>query len=245
MIRAADAIEAMAGLPFAPLSAVTGNKPALILAPHADDETLGCGGLIAAATAAGHPPFVLILTDGTGSHPKSASYPSARLTALRNAEARAAVAILGLPLERIEFLGLRDTAAPMEGPDWEQAVASILCLSKRVNAATIVAPWEHDPHCDHLAAHRMASAAVARQRLRHLAYPVWGWTLPPDALLPGSSPTGMRLQIDAYAETKQRAIAAHASQYSDLIQDDPSGFRLPPGLLDVFTRPYETFLTVT
>lgn len=115
MISAADAIHAMAALPYAPLSAVTGDAPALILAPHPDDETLGCGGLIAAASAAGHPPFVLILTDGTGSHPRSRSYPFARLKAVREQEARNAVAILGLPPGRIGFMGLRDTAAPMDG----------------------------------------------------------------------------------------------------------------------------------
>jgi hypothetical protein len=40
----------------------------------------------------------------------------------------------------------------------------------------------------------------------------------------------------------ERAIAAHASQYSDLIADDPNGFRLPPELLSVIDLPYEVFL---
>ena len=53
MISAAQAFEAMTALPVMPLNTVTGGKPALILAPHADDESLGCGGLIAAASAAG------------------------------------------------------------------------------------------------------------------------------------------------------------------------------------------------
>jgi len=242
MISVADAIHAMAALPYAPLSAVTGDAPALILAPHPDDETLGCGGLIAAASAAGHPPFVLILTDGTGSHPRSRSYPFARLKAVREQEARNAVAILGLPPGRIGFMGLRDTAAPMDGAGFDDAVLAILSMAREIGAATIIAPWQHDPHCDHLAAHCMAVDATTRCGARHLAYPIWGWTLPPEITLPGAAPRGMRLDISDYLAAKGRAITAHASQYSRLIDDDPEGFQLPSGLLDVFTRPCETFL---
>lgn len=244
MISAAQAFEAMAALPLMPLDAVTGGKPALILAPHADDETLGCGGLIAAASAAGHPPFVLILTDGTGSHPNSRAYPPLRLKQVREQEARTAVAILGLPRDRISFLGLRDTAAPMEGDGFDAAVTAILSFAERVGAASILSPWQHDPHCDHLAAHRMACSAVERCRIRHLAYPIWGWTLPPETRLPGSWPDGMRLDITDYLAAKRQAVTAHASQYGGLIQDDPDGFQLPADLLAIFSRPCETFLTL-
>jgi hypothetical protein len=42
---------------------------------------------------------------------------------------------------------------------------------------------------------------------------------------------------------KRAAIQAHQSQYSDLITDDPEGFRLPAGLLSVFEVPFETFVS--
>lgn len=244
MISAAQAFEAMAALPVMPLHAVTGGRPALVLAPHADDKSLGCGGLIAAASAAGHPPFVLILTDGTGSHPNSRAYPPSRLKSLREQEASDAVGILGLPPGRLGYLGLRDTAAPTEGEVFDAAVAAILSFVEQTGAASILSPWQHDPHCDHLAAHLMASAAVARCRVRHLAYPIWGWTLPPDIRLPGPLPRGMRLDVTDHLAVKRRAIAAHASQYGGLIQDDVDGFQLPSNLLDIFSRPYETFLTL-
>lgn len=244
MISAGQAFEAMMALPIMSLGAITDGKPALILAPHADDETLGCGGLIAAASAAGHPPFVLILTDGTGSHPNSQAYPPLRLKQVREQEARAAVGILGLPRDRIGFLGLRDTAAPMEGDAFDAAVAAILAVAEQVGAASILSPWQHDPHCDHLAAHHMACSAATRRRIRHLAYPIWGWTLAPETRLPGLPPGGMRLDITDHLAVKRRAIAAHASQYGGLIQDDADGFQLPSNLLEVFSRPYETFLVL-
>jgi LmbE family N-acetylglucosaminyl deacetylase len=185
----------------------------------------------------------LVLTDGTGSHPNSQSYPPARLKAVREQEARNAVAILGLPAGRIGFMGLRDTAAPSDGAALREAAAAILSVVKAIGATTIIAPWQHDPHCDHLAAHRMAAAVAADCGIRRLAYPVWGWTLPPETLLPGPAPQGMRLDITEYMTNKQRAIAAHATQYGRLIDDDPNGFQLPEHLLSVFSRPYETFLT--
>lgn len=241
-MRAADALAALRELPVADLDAIDGGEAALLLAPHADDESLGCGGFIAEACARGRPPQVLVLTDGAGSHPNSRLFPPARLRALRKQEAREAVAVLGLPPSRIGFLGLPDTAAPTSGAAFDRAVRTIAALSR--DCGLLLAPWRHDPHCDHEAAHLMAVAVARLTGIRHLAYPVWGWTLPDEAGLPGSAPAGWRLRMDQHLPAKRRAIAAHASQYSDLIADDPAGFRLPAGLLAVFDQPYETFLRV-
>lgn len=241
MIRAGDALRAMEALPFGTLDDVAQGGPVLILAPHPDDESLGCGGLIAALCRAGTPPAVLILTDGTGSHPGSRAYPPARLAALRKREARTAVGLLGLPPDRIGFAGQRDTAAPTSGPAFEAAVSDIAELCRARGIGTLLAPWRHDPHCDHEAAHLQARAVAGSLGVRHLSYPVWGWTLPEDWPLP-AGPAGIRLDIAADLPVKLRAIQAHQSQYGSLITDDPAGFSLPAHLLRVFERPYETFL---
>ena len=231
----------MRRLPFAALDHIVPGT-ALVLAPHPDDESLGCGGLIAEACRRGRPPVVAVLTDGTGSHPASSSHPPVRLRAVREAEARAAVAILGLPPDRLHFLGLRDTAAPAEGAAVEAAASRLAELARMTGCDAVLASWEHDPHCDHLAAARIAARAAAFGGLTHLSYPVWGWTLPDDAALAGSGPRGWRLDVSAHLDRKRRAIAAHASQYTDLIADDPAGFRLPAALLAAFEVPYEVFL---
>src|SRR5690606_16204888 len=44
-----------------------------VIAPHPDDESLGCGGLIAALAADGRAVQVVFVTDGAGSHPNSAA----------------------------------------------------------------------------------------------------------------------------------------------------------------------------
>ncbi len=244
MTRAADIHADMRALPVAGYDTITGGGPALILAPHPDDESLGCGGLIAQACRLGREVTVAVVTDGTGSHPRSRLYPPRRLRALRESEARAAVAALGLRQERLLFLGLRDTASPHPGvdePAFSEAADQVTELADRLGARVILATWEHDPHGDHVSAHRLAEAAAKATGSRLLSYPVWGWTLPGDHGLPDVRPTGYRLDIHAELPAKRRAIAAHVSQTTDLIPDDPDGFVMSPefrALFDSRSRPF-------
>lgn len=241
MIPAGDVLRAMEALPFGSLADIAQGGPVLVLAPHADDESLGCGGLIAASCRAGNPPVVLVLTDGTGSHPGSLAFPAARLAQVRQEEAREAVRLLGLPSDRICFAGQRDTAAPVAGPAFDLAIEDVSELCRASGIGTLLAPWRHDPHCDHEAADLLARAVAGRLGLRHLSYPVWGWTLPADHPLP-ALPSGLRLDISGDLAVKKQAIMAHRSQHGGLITDDPDGFTLPKQLLQVFERPYEAFL---
>jgi LmbE family N-acetylglucosaminyl deacetylase len=238
-MTAADVQVAMEALPYTDLDVILGGERPLILAPHADDESLGCGGLIAACCARGRQPFVVILTDGAGSHPGSKQYPPERLRQVRAGEARQALATLGLAPENLVFFDYPDTALPA-GP---AVTARVAMLARDQGCTIMLAPWLYDPHCDHEAAAIMAREAARAANCRLLSYPVWGWLLPPDQPLPVNNVAGYRLPIAAHLEAKRSAVAAHASQYSDLIKDSPDGFRLPPELLSVFERPYEVFLT--
>ena len=239
-MRAGDVLAAFEALPVGSLEDVVGHGTALILAPHPDDESLGCGGLIAACCAAGRPPVVVVVTDGVGSHPGSRAYPAERLRTLREAEAREAVTRLGVPLQRLHFLRCPDTRAPREGAGFDDAVARIRNIAAAAHCTTVLATWLHDPHGDHVAVQMMARAASSGMTL--LSYPVWGWTLRPETELPVAEVGGWRLDVTAHLAAKRAAIAAHVSQTTDLIDDDPDGFRLDPAFLELFLRPFETFL---
>jgi LmbE family N-acetylglucosaminyl deacetylase len=244
MTRAAgDALARMAALPFAGLDDILAPGPALLLAPHPDDETLGCGGLIAESGALGRELHVLVVTDGTGSHPGSRAWPAERLRALREQEARRAVGELGLAVDRIAFFGLRDTKAPHGGAALDEAVSRIAAHATERGARTILTTWRHDPHGDHVAVSRMGAAVARAIGGRLLEYPVWGWTLPPNQPLDDAPASGRRLDITRHLPAKRRAIAAHRSQTTDLIDDDPNGFLLPAEFLALFTRPFEVFLS--
>ncbi len=230
------------GLPLAGLDDIVGREPVLVLAPHPDDESLGCGGLIAAACGRGQAVHVLVLTDGTGSHPRSLRYPVPRLRALREQETRDAAAELGVSPDRVGFLGLRDAAAPGGGAPARAAAARIAERARAVGAATICTTWRHDPHRDHVAAARLGRRAAAAIGARLLSYPVWGWTLPPSWWLPDREVAGYRFDIAAWLPAKRRAIACHRSQTTAMIDDDPSGFRLLDDVLGIFAGPTEAFL---
>ncbi len=212
-----------------------------IVAPHPDDESLGCGGLIARLAALGRPPLVVVVSDGTGSHPNSRSFPAERLRALREEETRAAVAALGLPFPP-HFLRLRDTAVPHPGnPDFAEAVGRVASALPPEGVDTIAVSFRDDPHCDHQAAFALAAAVIASttRPVRLLEYVIGNDQAAP-AAPPGFRPR--RLDIAGVLDAKLRAIACHRSQTSDLISDDPDGFRLEPAMLRRFERPWETYL---
>ena len=77
-MNAGEALEAARSFAFATLAERLGDGGLVVIAPHPDDESLACGGLIAEAHAEGRPVRVVIVSDGTGSHPASKTYPRAR-----------------------------------------------------------------------------------------------------------------------------------------------------------------------
>jgi LmbE family N-acetylglucosaminyl deacetylase len=242
MTLAWQAMQAMRDLPLATLDDILGPDCPVILSPHPDDETIGCGGLIAGAAARQRRPMVVFITDGSGSHPGSRRYPRQGLARLRQQEACNAASVLGLSHERLFFMGLRDTAAPVTGAEFDAAVRMISEFVARCAPCVIIAPWVHDPHCDHVAAHAMATSVRRRTGVRHLSYPVWGWTLDGGCDLGPVTPTGWRLDVRPLQARKRLALAAHASQMTDLIDDDPTGFRLTEDILATIMPAHETYL---
>lgn len=241
-MKSSDLIVELFRLPVRTLDEIAPGT-ALILAPHPDDESLGCGGFIAEAVAQGRPPVVVIVSDGAGSHPASQEWPAARLVEQREKEARDAVKILGLPSDRLHFLGLRDTAVPTEGEAFSAAVERVADLVLDYDCTTLVVPWRHDPHCDHEAAWLMGKVLKALlPHVRLLSYPVWGLTLPPDVILDQPFPAGWRLDIDPHLPTKREAVKAHESQRGLVIQDDPDGFVMPEELLEKIIQKYEIYI---
>src|ERR1700744_5936492 len=96
--------DAAGRLPEAGLDDLLGGGGAVIVAPHPDDESLGCGALIAAACAEGRPVRLVVLSDGVGSHPNSVRYPPSRLRALREVEVRKAASVLGMRVCDVDCL---------------------------------------------------------------------------------------------------------------------------------------------
>jgi LmbE family N-acetylglucosaminyl deacetylase len=229
--------------PFRLLAEVLEGRPLIVLAPHPDDESLACGGLIADACRQGLRRKVVIVSDGAGSHPNSRAYPPDRLTALREEEAKRAGAELGLKPEDMLFLRLPDRFVPFEGEEAERAIDAIVDCAREIGAGSLFVSWRHDPHCDHQASYRIARQVQRRAgEPRLFEYVVWGHTLPPSTEVDPIR-SGFKIRIGQQAlEKKRRAIAAHRSQTTNLIDDDTGGFLFSQINLALFDLPYEFFL---
>jgi LmbE family N-acetylglucosaminyl deacetylase len=241
MVRASTVVAALRNFPIVTAEALVGDRPLLVLAPHPDDESLGCGGLLASLAIRGHVAHVLVLTDGAASH-RSREYDPARLAALRMDEEYEALEALGLGRDRVTFLGLRDGEAPLRGPKLSEAAARVAVHARALGVGTICTTWLHEPSPDHLAAHRIGRLAAQEIGARLYHYPVWTWTVPPQAWLADVRMRGLRVDIAGVLAAKQRAIRCHRSQYAGLITDDPRGFQMATEFMRIFDWPFEVFV---
>ncbi len=244
-MKALAYLDTVKTFPIATLMELTGGHPFLVLAPHPDDETLGAGGLIACAVEHRIPASVVIVTDGSGSHPGSKAYPRERLIALRREESAAAANLLGLAADKLHHLDLVDRETPASGPAFDATVDAISKLVEQTGSRSLFVTWEMDPHCDHKAAAAMARAVCrAKPNLRLWAYPIWGWKLDPHADVVIAPPLGRRLDISVHRLSKRAAIHAHRSQMTNMIGDDPDGFTFTEDALAPFLGDYEYFIEV-
>jgi LmbE family N-acetylglucosaminyl deacetylase len=220
--------------PF-PLAAATRT---LVLSPHQDDETLGCGGIIPQILAAGHQVNVTYITDGGASHP---GYPG--LAGLRRAEALAATALLGVASDRVEFLDAGDgTLASLKPADSANLVGRLGAILLHFDPTLVLLPCRSDGSAEHDAAHALFLRALAATPLvpRVLEFPVWSWWNPLLLRRTLREPCQVwRTAFPSGAGLKQRALAAHVTQLTVLRPG--SGPMLTPAFLSFFAPPEEFF----
>lgn len=128
-----------------------------VVSPHVDDETLGCGALLA-RLAPTHEIHVIFATDSSRSPEHPAYAEPARLSAVRRAEAEAAMRVLGVAGERLHFLGFPDGSLTAHLPLFRSTLVRRLA---RLGEMDVLVPFRYDWHPDHVAVHRAAAAALA------------------------------------------------------------------------------------
>ena len=213
--------------------------PVLVIAPHPDDETLGCGGLIAQCVRNAHPVHTVFVTDGGASHPGSRAWSRQRLAAQREAEAEEALRRLGAGDEPRSFLRLADADMPGRAtPAYAEAVASIAGILDALEPRFVVLPWRRDPHCDHRASWSLGMEAVSacNRSPDVLEYSIWLDELGE----PGDHPEAgemERISLAVSSDVKRYALLAHRSQLGELVLDDPTGFVLGPETDNAADRP--------
>lgn len=177
----------------------------LVLSPHPDDESIGCGGTLRRHVVEGDDVHVVFLTSGeAGGH----AIPPQEAGRVREAEAEAAGRVLGThpPVFLREPDGALASTAPLRD--------RLTCLLQRLRPAVLYVPHAEDAHPDHRAAHQ-----VARDVLRGLplqtplvvrCFEVW---TPITAI-------AEVVDVSPWIDTKLEAIRAHRSQCAVVRFDD-------------------------
>ncbi|WP_372675300.1 PIG-L deacetylase family protein [Aquicoccus sp.] len=237
-------------------------RDCLILAPHPDDETLGCGGLVLLKRKAGMPVHVAVVTDGAATGAADAARGMSRddIVSLRARETVAACSLLGVAWDHIRFLGFPDGALAAHGAALE---AEIAALVDELSPSEIFVCASGDGHRDHVALARAVHGLHAEGRLGGATlweYPVWFWDFGswrPErssnkaGFIAGLHKAGraarrlkaVTVDIGGFEQRKREALDCHRSQIGAL-GTEPGWSGLPPSFLEHFFRDRELFFEI-
>jgi N-acetylglucosamine malate deacetylase 1 len=176
----------------------------LVIAPHPDDESIGCGGTICLHTTRGDHVAAVFLTSGEFA---LSDLTREQAWAIREAEAEESARILGIT--NVTFLRRPDHFL---GAGIEVAAAALRPLLERQQPDLIYLPHAGDGHPDHRACQPIVQAALS------------GSVIPPLALLGYEVWTPLAEydraeDISEVMERKLQAIRAHRSQIKQIRYD--------------------------
>ena len=143
----------------------------VIIAPHPDDELIGCAGLIQALVERGTPPHVIILTGGEGSHRGCCDTSAEEIIAARHQLTLKAAATLDLPESHIHCLHYPDGGVTLEHPETERLQALLSELAPQ----SVFVPHRGEGWSDHLQTAEITKHLFKGQDVSIYEYCVWMW----------------------------------------------------------------------
>jgi LmbE family N-acetylglucosaminyl deacetylase len=147
---------------------MTKHKTVLIVAAHADDEVLGCGGTIARHTAEGDAVYAVFLADGVTSRLNSEKVD---LTERENA---AAIAHRILGIQEAHYLGFPDNR--LDSVPLLDVVQSLEAVVEKLRPEVIYTHHRGDLNVDHRIAHE-AVLTVCRPQPGHFVREVYAFEI--------------------------------------------------------------------
>jgi LmbE family N-acetylglucosaminyl deacetylase len=216
---------------------VSTEKSAMVFSPHQDDETLGCGGMIALKRAQGVPVKVVFLTNGQYGRPKWIK--PEEIVEVRKQEAIAALTTLGVTPSEVGFLEQKDGSLQhLPNEQRQRLIEQLAQLLQDFKPEEIYLPHRRDRHPDHEATYELVQAAVAKAKTQAnvFQYGIWiFWQSPLSFNLKSKElANAYRLSIDSAQAKKQQAIETYQSQIPGLTR----------GFLTRFYLPHEIFFKV-
>jgi LmbE family N-acetylglucosaminyl deacetylase len=212
--------------------------PFLVIAPHPDDETLGCGAFIARARASGQAVRIVIVLDDD----REMTHRSGVTADLRRQEALKAAATLGVAPDDVVFLKQPDGAAQTHVDAIENELGEQV---RRTCPSLVLSPYGEDEHSDH----RAVAEAVDRLHRKGsigcpvYEYPIWFWLrYGIDHLLRVERIRCLRrIEAREYVPVKTAAMKAHRSQYPKSLGGLSEGLFQPFSFRVQFFARYEIF----
>jgi LmbE family N-acetylglucosaminyl deacetylase len=220
----------------------TAARSCVVLAPHPDDETLGCGATIMRKLAAGTSVQVVIATDGRHA-PRPNKLSIEAFVKVREGETRRACAIMGVPAENITFLRFEDGRLA----DHRRLLRDrLIDLLENMNPEEVFVSSIIDNHPDHRVLAELARelARTRPDRVRALyEYPIWFWDPRLWRIRDLLELQVCTVRMDEFRIRKREAIAAYRSQVTKLTgKHDKAALRR--GFLRQVLQPEEPFFKI-
>ncbi|QKQ73652.1 PIG-L deacetylase family protein [Nostoc sp. TCL240-02] len=219
-------------------------KSAMVIAPHQDDEVLGCGGLIKLKREQNVPVQIVFVTDGAASHGKHPKFQSGEMVSIRKQEALSALSILGIDSEQIYFLDKPDSQLQyLDASKRQQTIEQLAQLLKSFQPGEVYVTHRQDRIKDHEVTYELLLAAIQYSEIEVdiLQYPIWIlWkSLLFRDLKLDELASAYRISIHSVQNKKIEALGAYRSQCLPI--DAETYAVLKPGFLRRFFVPYEIF----
>lgn len=184
-------------------------KRVLIIAPHPDDEILGCAGLLQQLAELKRDIVLVAVTNGTQSHPDSLLYTPDQLNTIRPAETHSALKVLGVnhTVKRIA-LNLMDGEITAQQDRLYQALTELICPDD-----ILVCTFDKDGHPDHEATGRVVQQLTNEAYLSCYQVLIWAWhwATPDDRRIPWEKALKLEL-TPQQLQYKNKAILCFKSQ---------------------------------
>ena len=175
----------------------------LVIAPHPDDDVLGAGGTMAAASDQGKAIFSVYITDGRGSPRKDQSISDEAMAARREKEAQSALQAVGA----VGAFFLKRRSEEIAGEIGQKTGKELTEVLQFMQPEEVFLPAPYERHRTHQRCTRMSIDALRMAgdlKTTLLGYSLWGsfW---------GEKKRVVR-DISPFIKKKVEAVLAHASQ---------------------------------
>jgi LmbE family N-acetylglucosaminyl deacetylase len=205
----------------------------LVIAPHPDDESFGCGALIAEYCASGGEVYVAVITDG-GACEIPPEFMLEDICNVRRRELHLACEELGVCISNVIFLDFPDGKVEKYQQDVRIALVNLIA---RLKPTLVALPAETERHTDHSALSSIVQLSIleCNHNTSLLFYSVW---LPmKDALAQLGSKSLYKISSKPSLRKKVSALKHYKSQLRSL-------GRFPGGAIKT-TEDFERFYTLS